>query len=142
MNQDHHEGLEFSDRSRLRTWQSQRLRLLIEALIPANSFWTERLLGAGIDPRLIQSVDDLELLPFTTKADFVTDQATHPPYGRNLTFRSADYSRLHQTSGTTTGQPLRWLDTPASWNGMLDCWTTIYRWMTWSSCHSQPKPTS
>ena len=129
MNQDHPVDLEFSDRSRLRTWQSQRLRLLIEALIPANPFWTERLLNSGIDPRLIQTVDDLKQLPFTTKADFVTDQATHPPYGSNLTFALGDYSRLHQTSGTTTGQPLRWLVTPASWNGLLDCWTTIYRWM-------------
>ena len=50
--------------------------------------------------------------PFTTKAELVADQAEHPPYGSNLTYPLDRYSRLHQTSGTSTGRPLRWLDTP------------------------------
>jgi phenylacetate-CoA ligase len=36
------------------------------------------------------------------------------------------YTRLHQTSGTL-GKPLRWLDTPESWNWVIGCWETIYR---------------
>ena len=36
------------------------------------------------------------------------------------------YSRLHQTSGTT-GEPMRWLDTPASWDWLMRCWAQIYR---------------
>jgi phenylacetate-CoA ligase len=32
---------------------------------------------------------------------------------------------MHQTSGTS-GQPLRWLDTPESWSWCLDCWERIY----------------
>ena len=61
-------------------------------------------------------------LPFTTKAELIVDQAEHPPYGSALTFPRDRYTRLHQTSGTSTGQPLRWLDTPESWEWMLGCW--------------------
>ena len=129
MNQSPRDDLEFGDHTRLAEWQAERLRAVLEALVPANPFWTERLRDAKVDPRSIRSLDDLTRLPCTTKAELAADQQAHPPYGRNLTFGSTEYSRLHQTSGTTTGQPLRWLDTPASWNWMLDCWTTIYRWM-------------
>ena len=129
MNQSPRHDLEFGDRSLLAEWQAGRLRALLEAVVPANPFWTERLCEAKVDPRSIQSLDDLTRLPCTSKFELAAEQEAHPPYGRNLTFGPTDYSRLHQTSGTTTGQPLRWLDTPASWNWMLDCWTTIYRWM-------------
>jgi phenylacetate-CoA ligase len=33
---------------------------------------------------------------------------------------------MHQTSGTT-GSPMRWLDTPISWNWFMECWEQIYR---------------
>ncbi|MEK6259330.1 MAG: AMP-binding protein [Planctomycetota bacterium] len=129
MNQSPRDDLEFGDHTRLAEWQVERLRALLEAVVPANPFWTEKLRDAKVDPRSIQSLDDLSRLPWTTKSELAAEQEAHPPYGRNLTFGPTDYSRLHQTSGTTTGQPLRWLDTPASWNWMLDCWSTIYRWM-------------
>src|SRR5262249_31642212 len=54
------------------------------------------------------------------------DQERHPPYGSVLTYPVSRYCRLHQTSGTS-GRPLRWLDTPASWGWMLDCWDAKYR---------------
>ena len=114
-------------RTELADWQGTALAELLKAVIPANPFWTRKLADAGVDPSSIHTPDDLKLLPFTTKAELVEDQLAHSPYGTNLTFPVVDYSRLHQTSGTTTGRPLRWLDTPASWNWMLDCWSTIYR---------------
>ena len=114
-------------RTELADWQGDRLAELLKAIVPANPFWTRKLAAAGVDIRSIRSPDELRSLPFTTKAELVEDQLAHSPYGTNLTFPVTDYSRLHQTSGTTTGRPLRWLDTPASWNWMLDCWSTIYR---------------
>ena len=48
------------------------------------------------------------------------------PYGSNLTHDLASYSRLHQTSGTT-GAPLRYLDTPRSWDQFMECWAQIFR---------------
>jgi phenylacetate-CoA ligase len=72
---------------------------------------------------------DLTTLPFTTKADLIADQTAHPPYGTILTYPLARYSRLHQTSGTTTGQPLCWLDTPESWQWVLDLWRQKFEMM-------------
>ncbi|HAB17713.1 MAG TPA: phenylacetate--CoA ligase [Verrucomicrobiales bacterium] len=63
-------------------------------------------------------------VPFTTKADLVADQAAHPPYGTDLTYPIARYTRCHQTSGTR-GAPLRWLDTPESWEVMVDDWVEL-----------------
>ena len=65
-------------------------------------------------------------LPFTTKAELLEDQARYPPYGEILTYPVEQYSRLHQTSGTS-GRPLRWLDTPESWSRLLDCWVVMLR---------------
>jgi len=118
---------ELLSRTDLALWQSERLAELLARIIPANPFWTRKLANAGIDPASIRSPEDLCRLPFVTKEELAEDQQSHPPYGTNLTFPLTDYSRLHQTSGTTTGKPLRWLDTPDSWEWMLDCWSTIYQ---------------
>src|ERR1700694_2227740 len=98
-------------REELNRWQIGRLRELLTAVVPENVFWSGKLRDAGIDPARIQTLEDLRRLPLTTKAELAADQVACPPYGRNLTHPLTDYSRFHQTSGTTTGQPLRWLDT-------------------------------
>ena len=106
--------------------QVERLRSLLADVTASNSFWQSRLATSG-DIETIDSLDDLSRLPFTQKADLVADQQAHPPYGTNLTYGRSGYSRLHQTSGTTTGQPMRWLDTPQSWQWFMDCWAQIFR---------------
>lgn len=97
-----------------------RLRALLAGALPTNRFLAARL--AGVRPDDIRGPADLARLPFTTKADLAADQLAHPPYGSNLSFPLDRYSRLHQTSGTSTGRPLRWLDTPESWDAVLRCW--------------------
>ncbi|WP_166826839.1 phenylacetate--CoA ligase family protein [Thalassoroseus pseudoceratinae] len=111
-------------RSQILEIQSRRLRELISEVVGKNPFWTRKY--ESIDVQAVQSVDDLRRLPICTKAELVADQTDQPPYGTNLTYSNTDYSRLHQTSGTT-GRPMRWLDTPASWNWFMDCWECIYR---------------
>lgn len=106
--------------------QLERLQSLLGEVTASNNFWQARLAEAG-DVGAIGSLDDLTRLPFTQKADLVADQQAHPPYGTNLTYGRSSYSRLHQTSGTTTGQPMRWLDTPQSWQWFMDCWAQIFR---------------
>lgn len=73
-----------------------------------------------------RDINQLDQLPFTTKAELVADQVEHPPYGSNLSAMRSQYNRLHQTSGTSSGRPLRWLDTPASWRWLLECWTKSF----------------
>ena len=111
----------FTDRRHLRDHQESRLRSVLASVIPGNTFYAEKL--AGIDLAKARLAD----LPFTTKAELLSDQERHPPYGRMLSLPHELYSRLCQTSGTTTGRPLYWLDTPESWNAMLGCWEQMFR---------------
>ncbi|MCY2965046.1 MAG: AMP-binding protein [Planctomycetota bacterium] len=108
--------------------QSERLARLIAEVGTQNRFLNQKLTQAGISPESIRSLADLPRIPFTTKAEILADQLAHPPYGTNLTYPRSAYSRLHQTSGTT-GQPMRWLDTPESWNWVLGCWRQLFGWM-------------
>ncbi len=115
---------EYDRPDQIRERQSARLRELLSEIDGRNPFWTQKY--KSIDLQAVQSVEDLHRLPICTKAELVADQTENPPYGTNLTYPKTVYSRLHQTSGTT-GRPMRWLDTPASWNWFMDCWASIFR---------------
>ena len=106
--------------------QSDALRALLRALIPANPFYTAKYDAARAPGKVSHLGDFYGGFPFTTKAELVADQAANPPYGTNLTFPLERYTRCHQTSGTS-GAPLRWLDTQESWDWMADNWQTILR---------------
>jgi phenylacetate-CoA ligase len=99
--------------------------LLVGSVLPANPFWQARAMRERGGAALRQ--DELSrFFPLTRKSELVADQAAHPPYGSNLTYPLARYTRCHQTSGTT-GPPLRWLDTPESWEAMVDSWQEVLR---------------
>ena len=117
-------ALQTASREAIATYQINRLRTGLRRVLESNRFYQRKL--DGVDLGRLTDLDTLRSLPFTTKAELVTDQSEHPPYGTNLTYPLRDYVRLHQTSGTT-GQPLRILDTTESWDWWADCWTTIYR---------------
>ncbi|AMV26793.1 Phenylacetate-coenzyme A ligase [Gemmata sp. SH-PL17] len=108
----------------LRSAQLAAVRRLLAAVIPGNPFYARKF--AGRDPREIDSMEAFARLPFTTKAELTANQAEHPPYGSNLTFPIERYTRFHQTSGTTTGRPLHWLDTLESWEWLIGCWHTNF----------------
>ena len=107
--------------------QLAKVRELIGAILPGNQFYARKL--AGISPSDLATIEGFSRLPFTTKAELAIDQAEHPPYGSALSFPFEEYARLHQTSGTSTGHPLRWLDTPESWEWLLDCWRVSFPFM-------------
>ncbi len=114
-------------RQRILRHQEERLAALCTHAGRRNPFWRKRFAEAGIDPRSVRTPEDLQRLPTLTKADLVADQQAHPPYGTNRTEGDTCYPRLHQTSGTTTGRPLRWLDSPRNWQWFMECWAQIYR---------------
>jgi phenylacetate-CoA ligase len=103
--------------------QLTQLRRLMAAVLAGNAFYRKKL--AGIDPAIASLADFSERFLFTTKQELVEDQLAAPPFGTNLTFPTALYTRFHQTSGTTSA-PLRWLDTPESWNAMVESWKEIF----------------
>ncbi|MBI5773728.1 MAG: AMP-binding protein [Verrucomicrobia bacterium] len=117
----------FPNRAALAAHQFTQLRTLLAALVPANPFYTRKLAAAGLKPGDITSLADFSArYPLTTKSEIVADQTANPPYGTNLTFPLARYTRCHQTSGTS-GTPLRWLDTNESWEWMLGNWERVHR---------------
>lgn len=116
----------FPARSIIAASQLEQLRRLLAALVPANSFYTEKFSRAGVTANVTSLGDFSEKFPFTTKQELAHNQYARPPYGSNLTFPLERYTRFHQTSGTT-GAPIRWLDTPESWNWMVENWAEILR---------------
>ncbi len=99
------------------------LQALWSRVTATNPFYIRKL-GAGPIPMPGSVAAFRRDVPFTTKSELVADQAGHPPYGTNLTEPPDHYTRCHQTSGTT-GNPLRWLDTPESWSSMVADWTEV-----------------
>lgn len=115
----------FLDRAELTARQQSRLGKLLDEVLPRNPFYARKFQAAGLRRDEVRSLADLQRLPWTTKTDLLADQLAHPPYGSNLTYPIAQYTRMHQTSGSTS-QPLRWLDTAADWEHLLGCWQTIF----------------
>jgi len=114
------------ERGALEHQQGQRLSALLHAIDGRSRFYTRKLREAGVCPGDLALPRDLATLPFTTKAELVADQLEHPPWGTVPTEPIARYTRYSQTS-STTGRPLRWIDTNESWQWMLDCWKAVYR---------------
>ena len=106
--------------------QGRRLSALLAAIDGRNPFYTRKLADAGVDAAAFRFPDDLAALPFTTRQELAADQDADPPWGTARTEPLDRYTRYHQTS-STTGRPLRWLDTDASWRWIVDCWQAVYR---------------
>jgi phenylacetate-CoA ligase len=117
----------FPDRAAMRLDQWQRLRALLGLVANTNIFYRQKFKEAGFDPNasLADMGEFVRSCPFTFKEELALDQVNRPPYGSNLTFSLDRYTRFHQTSGTS-GRPLRWLDTPESWDWMLRLWEQVY----------------
>lgn len=114
-----HEALRPTDLARL---QRDKLAAMLKEVLATNAFYRDRLNGIPFDPHR----DPLHALPLTTRTDIEQAQLDRPPYGTNLTYPLEHYCRYHQTSGTG-GRPLRWLDTPQSWDWVRTCWEIIFR---------------
>ena len=79
--------------------QSERLKATVERVYSNVPFYREKMKALGIEPGDIKGVDDLHLLPYTTKQDLRDNY----PYGLFAT-PMEDVVRIHASSGTT-GQP-------------------------------------
>jgi phenylacetate-CoA ligase len=110
-----------TEQSVIKDLQLQKLQSGLKDVLRTNAFWRERLHD-------VRGWDDFERLPLTTKSELVADQASHPPFGTNLTYSLDRYVRMHQTSGSSGDAPLRWLDTAESWEWWTGIWSDhVYR---------------
>jgi phenylacetate-CoA ligase len=105
--------------------QLARLRDLLAAIVPANPFYTSKFAANAFDPTIASLDDFKKRAPFTFKHELIDDQLAHPVFGTNLTYPLDRYTRFNQTSATT-GKPMRWLDTPESWDWMLANWQRVF----------------
>jgi phenylacetate-CoA ligase len=113
----------FPTRREIASRQLEILRPLCDQLRASNPFYQKKLAGTKGSFATLEEFS--HVVPFTTKSDIAADQQSAPPYGTNLTFPLERYTRCHQTSGTA-GVPLRWLDTPESWDWMIGNWRRIH----------------
>jgi phenylacetate-CoA ligase len=114
------------DRTAIERDQFLKLRVLLAELLPRNPFYSNKLNVAGIGPEISTLNEFLERMPLTSKKELVQNQSRTPPYGSNLTYPLKQYTRFSQTSATS-GSPMAWLDTPESWQWMLNNWERIYQ---------------
>lgn len=109
----------------LRPDQVEAVRHLVTKVMSGRNFNSTRLRAAGF-----ATAEDVlqrwQEVPFSSKADLVADFQVHPPWGSIATEPLHHYTRFCQTSGTSTGQPIAWLDTPQSWQVLLDCWKRVF----------------
>lgn len=119
--------LSFIDRVCLRATQWRKLRCILLHLASNESFYARKFLSHNLGSTAFGGIEDLvSQMPFTTKAELLADRLAHPPFGTNLTLPFEVYSRFCQTSGTSSGQPMAWLDTNESWEAMLSCWRRVF----------------
>lgn len=115
---------ELSDRTEIRAVQFSKLQRMFAEILPANRFYGSKLDGIGAAPP--ETVEEfVQCVPFTSKSELIAAQKADPPFGTNLTYPVERYVRFSQTSATTTGRPMRWLDTAESWNWLVDCWMCV-----------------
>ena len=114
---------------RLQEIQLEKLKAVLKETSASNNFYRQKFEKSGFkisEHEDCQSLQELlGMLPFTEKRELQEDQEKNPPYGSNLAFAPEAYTRIHRTSGTT-GSPIYWLDTPASWQWFVDCWKKVY----------------
>jgi phenylacetate-CoA ligase len=93
-------------RDQLRALQNERLRaVILRAFDRPVPFFKAKLEAAGVEsPADIRTVEDLDRIPLTTKAELRESEAAHPPVGDYRFFDLREAVRLG-LSGGTTGTP-------------------------------------
>lgn len=79
-----------------------KIKNLIDIVLRTNAFYKHLYKKYGIfSGNQIQTWQNFESLPFTSKRDFVLDQIRHPLFGTNVTYNRSRYTFILETSGTT-----------------------------------------
>jgi phenylacetate-CoA ligase len=117
-------GPALRDRAGMEARRLLKLRELLAAVRASNPFYSAKLAGLDLDLAGLEEFGSR--VPFTRKQELTEDQHANPPFGSNLTYPLHRYNRFSQTSATT-GKPMRWLDTPESWDWMVANWMQVFQ---------------
>lgn len=99
-------SLETAGRDELRAIQDEKLRACVAYAYECIPFYRRRFDATGLVPADIASVDDLGLIPLTTKQGMADDLAEHAPWGSYTAVDDTTWIergwQTFMTSGTTT----------------------------------------
>src|SRR3990167_13523 len=98
----------------MRGIQTSKFLAQIRHAYENSPFYRRKFDEAHLKPEDIRSLDDITLLPFTTKDELKDDQAEHPPWGSFLAVPTPEFLRIHSPSATP-GRPVMCLDTKEDW---------------------------
>lgn len=90
------EKTERMSKSEMQALQSERLKEVVAHVYENVGYYRERMNDIKLKPSDIRSIDDIDKLPFTTKADL----RAHYPFG-NFAVPRSEIVRVHASSGTT-----------------------------------------
>ena len=89
-------------RVELEALQLRKLRRQLARLNATSSYYRERMRQGGIDPEKLGSLDEFRArFPMSNKAEFLAEQAAHPPFGGRLGIAREDIALVNMTSGTS-----------------------------------------
>src|SRR5437879_2377964 len=89
-------------RADLETLQLDKLRRQLTRLHSSSAYYRTRMDAARIDPERLASLTAFcSVFPTSTKADFLADQNTHPPFGERLSIPREEVALVNMTGGTS-----------------------------------------
>lgn len=88
-------------RAELETMQLEKLRRQLARLNASSPYYRERMRLSGLDATNIRSLADFTRFPTSNKADFLSDQTTHPPFGERLGIPRHEVALVNMTGGTS-----------------------------------------
>jgi len=91
---------ETADHTTIKNHQEEMLKEQVKRTFKKLPYYRKKMQEKGISPEDIKSLDDLRLLPFTTKKDFMDTY----PFGM-FAVPLNEVVRVQGSSGTTTGKP-------------------------------------
>ena len=98
--------LETLERQEFEKRQLTLFRKRMKYVIERSPFYRRKFNEAGVAPKDIKSIEDVQRVPFTTKAELLKSQEEHPIFGDFPCLPPEAACRVFQTSGTT-GTPLK-----------------------------------
>lgn len=96
--------IEVTPLNQVRIVQEKKLRAQMAYLGKHSSFYQHKFAEAGIGFDEIQSIEDLQKVPYTLKTEIRESLAAKPPFGLHLAANRGDVIQMQASSGTT-GSP-------------------------------------
>lgn len=109
-------------REQLVRLQLIKLQRVVRWAYERSPFHRRKFAAAGFHPDQLQTLADLERIPFTTKEEWMQEQQRYPMFGEMLTVPAEMAVRYHTTSGTSGRTPLRVLDSRKDWQWIAEMW--------------------